>query len=85
MAMGLQWGHKKPSKMYGILEWVKKKHRGKNGFGMRETKTWCGKLEAGREEIRKGLESWGTWSEGTKNLGNWYETTWNLVLMGGTL
>jgi hypothetical protein len=32
--------------MFGILERVKKKHRGKNGFGMRKYKTWWGKLEA---------------------------------------
>jgi hypothetical protein len=47
---------------------------------MRKQETWWGQLAAGREESRKGLESWGTWNEGTKNLGNWYETTWNLVL-----
>jgi hypothetical protein len=32
--------------MFGILERVKKKHRGKNGFGMRKYETWWEKLEA---------------------------------------
>jgi hypothetical protein len=45
------------SKFQGIIARFLKKHRGKNGFRMMETKTWCGKLDAGREEGRKGLES----------------------------
>jgi len=32
--------------MLGISERVKKKHRGKNRFGMRKQETWWWKLEA---------------------------------------
>ena len=50
-------------------------------------KEWVWNEEARNivEERRKGLESLGTWNEGTTKLGNCNETTWNFVLMVGTL